>query len=663
MALTPVLAKVSPKARDYGAVLFAVVAAIAALSLLPLLFHPDSLPLESKVAWLTSPMVISFGVLIDPLSIIIVNVVAVISSIIMIYCMGYMKGDPAQTRFWMWMNAFIGSMVLLVLANNLLFLFVGWKLVGVCSYGLIGFYYKDERKYWIGGPTPNKFVTPSSACIKALVVTGVGDMLMLAGILIMYAYSGTLNISELYATCHVWLPQMAERPGLLVLLSLLLVAGPLGKSAQFPFHEWLPEAMAGPGPVSALIHAATMVKSGVYLVARLLPIFYYSYWVADCPEAGTFFHVVAWAGAFTAFLAATQGMVAIELKKILAYSTVSQIGYMMLGLGVAGMSQEILVEGYTAGVAHLVSHAMFKACLFLCAGTVIHAVHSIYITDMGSMKKHLPKTWICMIIASASLVGFPYITPGFYSKEEVLHATLSVSPTLFALGLVTAGLTAFYTVRFMGIVFWGKPTENVKHAEHAGGHMNDGHPSMWVAVGILAVALIFMGALGPLFLTPALHHGFENNLVQGLSLPVIHGVEHHFSPWIFPGLPLAFFAIGVILAYRLYISRTLSAEKWLAKDRGLKDAYLFFWKRWYIDDFYNRVFVDGTLKLSRFVADGLEEKYDTWIHTKFPKAFVTKPYEALKELQLDNRQVLYNVSYILGFFALLLIVFFRLLGD
>jgi NADH-quinone oxidoreductase subunit L len=662
MALTPVLAKMSPKIRDYGAVFFSFVAAFAALNLLPLLFHPGALPIEDAVPWLTFPIEISFGVLIDPLSIIVVNVVAVISSIIMVYCMGYMKGDPAQTRFWMWMNAFIGSMVLLVLSNNLLFLFIGWKLVGVCSYGLIGFYYKDERKYWIGGPSPNKFVTPSAAGVKALVVTGVGDMLMLAGILIMYYYSGTLNILELYQTSVTWVPRIAESPGMIILLSLLLIAGPMGKSAQFPFHEWLPEAMAGPGPVSALIHAATMVKSGVYLVARLLPIFYYGYWVAGAEEAMAFFHVVAWIGAFTAFLAATQGMVAVELKKILAYSTVSQIGYMMLGLGVAGMSSSLLVDGFTAGVFHLVSHAMFKACLFLCAGTVIHAVHSIYITDMGSLKKKLPRTWIFMIIASASLVGFPWFTPGFWSKEAVLHAALEASWPLFAVGLVTAGLTAFYTMRFMGIVFWGKPSENVKHAEHEGGHMNDGSPSMWIASGILAVGLLLMGFFGPFVLEPALHHGFEHNLVEVLELPV-QETEHHVSGLIFPGLPLAFFAIGIILAYMLYVSRRFSPKKWLASDHVLQDLHRFFWQRWHIDNFYNRVFVTGTLKISSFVADVVEQKFDDIVHTKFPAAFVKKPYEVLRDMHTDTRQILYNVSYVLAFFMVLLLVFFKMLGD
>ena len=272
---TALLARGSVRLGGAAAIGFALVSALAALRLLPLLFAPDALPIESRVGWLDEPLRIGFGILIDPLSIVLANVVAVVSFVIMVYCLGYMQDDPSRTRFWIWMNGFIGSMLLLVLSSNLLFLFIGWKLVGVCSYGLIGYYYRDQRAYWIGGPAPAPFVTPSQASLKALLVTGVGDMLMLGGILILYFYSGTLNFLELYETVPTWLAAMAATPGMVILVSALLLAGPLGKSAQFPSHEWLPEAMAGPGPVSALIHAATMVKSGVYLVARFVPIFYY----------------------------------------------------------------------------------------------------------------------------------------------------------------------------------------------------------------------------------------------------------------------------------------------------------------------------------------------------------------------------------------------------
>ncbi|KAF5431993.1 NADH-quinone oxidoreductase subunit L, partial [Candidatus Methanophagaceae archaeon] len=303
--LSPVFARIHPRLRDYGALFFSFLGALCSLMLVPYLFHLDKLPLESAFVWLTVPIELNVGVLVDPLSIVMANVVAVISFVIMIYSLGYMKGDPCLTRWWMWMNLFIGSMLLLVLSNNLLFLFVGWKMVGLCSWGLIGFYYKDERKYWIGGPPPTKYTVPSHCGLKAMVVTSMGDVLMLGGILIMYSYAGTLNILELYETSSVWLPEMAKSSGLILLMIVMLLLGPIGKSAQFPLHEWLPEAMAGPGPVSALIHAATMVKSGVYMVARLLPIFFYGYWVSGCGEAIYFFIIVAWVGVITAFVAAT----------------------------------------------------------------------------------------------------------------------------------------------------------------------------------------------------------------------------------------------------------------------------------------------------------------------------------------------------------------------
>ena len=655
-AVTPLLARVHRTTRDLGAVLFSVVAAGAALSLLPELFHPEALPLEQEITWLARPLRIGVGVLVDPLSIVLANVVAVISAVIMIYCLGYMKGDPAQTRFWMWMNGFIGSMLLLVLSSNLLFLFIGWKLVGVCSYGLIGFYYEDQRKYWIGGPAPSAFVTPSQASLKALVVTGVGDMLMLAGILVTYFYAGTLNILQLYATAPRWLADMAEAPGMIILVSLLLLAGPIGKSAQFPFHEWLPEAMAGPGPVSALIHAATMVKSGVYLVARLVPLFYYGYWVAGIDEAAWFFHVTAWVGAFTAFLAATQGLVALELKKVLAYSTVSQIGYMLLGLGAAGLSPGLLLDGYTSGIFHLVSHALFKACLFLCAGTVIHAVHSIYIHNMGGVRKQLPLTWIFTLLAALSLVGLPPF-PGFWSKDAILLVTADASTPLFALALVTVAVTAFYTVRFFGVVFHGPESTHFAQVGRAGGHVNDGTLSMRIASGLLAGAIVVAGLGGP-FLEELLHHGFdaglgvETALAVGETGPEAHeSAAHRFVPI----LSVLFLLAGAAPAAYLYLARKGSPSAMLDRYTRLRSMYIFLWNRWFIDALYDRVFVAGTLRASNFVADKLEARFDRAVHHRLPWLFTAKAEQLVHRLRVDTEELLYNVSYVLVLFVMLLI--------
>ena len=651
---TPALARIHDKARDFGAVVCAAVSAVAALSLLPELFHPEALPLESKFGWLESPIGIGFGVLIDPLSVVLANVVAVVSFIIMVYCVGYMKGDPARTRFWMLMNGFIGSMLLLVLSNNLLFLFIAWKLVGVCSYGLIGFSYQDERKYWIGGPPPAAFVTPSQAALKALVVTGLGDMLMLGGMLIMYFYAGTLNFLELYQTASTWIPRMAEVPGMLALVSVLLLAGPVGKSAQFPFQEWLPEAMAGPSPVSALIHAATMVKSGVYLVARFVPIFYYGYWVAGVDEASWFFYLTAWIGALTAFLGATQGMVSLELKKVLAYSTVSQIGYMMLALGVAGLAPGLLLDGYTAGLFHLVSHALFKACLFLCAGTIIHAVRSIYLQDMGAVRNYLPLTWVFTLLASLSLVGLPPF-PGFWSKDAVLVATLEASGPLFALALATVGITAFYTVRFMGIVFCGSESEHLLHVKKDGGPVNDGSRSMWLASGVLAVLIVIAGVGGP-FVENVLHGSFEASLAGRVTLQsaVSEGSSSH---GLVLFLSLAVMALGALPAYYLYVARKASPETLIERYTPLKSLYTFFWNRWFIDKLYRRVFVDGTMRLASLVAE-VEDGWDRRVHRQLPSLFTEKAQRAMHRLRTETEELVYDVSYVLVLFILFLAFLF-----
>jgi NADH-quinone oxidoreductase subunit L len=678
--LTPVLAKIHPKLRDYGAITLSFLAALSAVMLIPYLFRLEELPIDSSVAWLTVPIELKFGVLVDPLSILMANVVAIISFFIMVYSYGYMKGSPSLTRWWVFMNFFIGGMLLLVISNNLLFLFFGWKIVGLCSWGLIGFYYLDEKKYWIGGPPPTKYITPSHAGLKAMVVTSAGDLLLLGGILIIYAHAHTLNILTLYETAAIWIPEMAKSPGLLTLTIVLLIAGPVGKSAQFPLHEWLPEAMAGPGPVSALIHAATMVKSGVYLVARLIPIFYFGYWVAGVGEALTFFILVAWIGAITAFVAATQGMTAVELKKALAYSTVSQIGYMMLALGVAGLTASSLTGGFTSGLSHLLSHAMFKAALFLCAGSVIHTAGSIYMTDMGAVKKYMPYTWLFMFIASLSLMGVPPL-PGFWSKDAILASVwASQNYGLFLLALVTVAITAFYTVRFVGLTFYGKKSENLETREKKGAHLGEPHITMVFACGILAVMILLLG-LAFWFggLEPLLEGGFEYSLVEQLHLPVGHQEGHSLVP---PVLSLVFIVLGAVPAYLFYMTDRISPAGVVEKHPSMKMLHTFFWNRWYIDSTYYKVFVDGTNKLLPIVVNRIENPLDNTFHVKIPAFFnfmavrVVKPFEErldkvfhviipsipgrlfnlVKYLQTESGVIGFNLIYVLLFYLVVLIL-------
>jgi NADH-quinone oxidoreductase subunit L len=644
--LTPVFARISPALRDYGPVFFSFLTAASTAMLLPLLFG-DRLPLESSYVWLDTPIQVGFGILLDPLSIIVANVVAIISFFIMVYCLGYMKGDRSVMRFWMLMNMFIGSMLLLVLADNLLFLFVGWKLVGVCSYGLIGYYYRDEKKYWIGGPAPFKFDKPSACGLKALVVTGVGDMLMLGGILIMYHYAKTLDVMELYRTAPEWVPTMAASPGMITLVSVLLIAGPVGKSAQFPLHEWLPEAMAGPGPVSALIHAATMVKSGVFLIARLVPIFYYGYWVAGSAEAMTFFVIVAWVGAITAFLAASQGLVALELKKALAYSTVSQIGYMMLALGVAGFGEGLLVKGYSAGIFHLVSHAMFKACLFLCAGTVIHAAHSIYIHEMGGLRKYMPYTWVFMGLAALSLMGVPPL-PGFWSKDAVLLACLeSQHHALFGVAALAVVFTAFYTTRFMGMIFHGKPSDHLQRQEDKpDSHIGEGYRTQTIACGALAVGIVALGILGP-SAEKKMHALFATNLTTDVALPVVDHVNAY-PGFLVPLLSVVLVLVGAVPAYFFYVSRRWDANALHGRSNLVKLVHIFLWERWFIDKLYNWVFVKGLAKVAELVAGVCEHVLDSLINQRVPRLVTRGGHTLLEYIRCDAKDLTNNIAYILA---------------
>ena len=650
--LSPVLARIHPGLRDYGALFFSFLGALCSLMLVPYLFHLDKLPLESAFVWLTVPIELNVGVLVDPLSIVMANVVAVISFVIMVYSLGYMKGDPCLTRWWMWMNLFIGSMLLLVLSNNLLFLFIGWKLVGLCSWGLIGFYYKDERKYWIGGPPPTKYTVPSHCGLKAMVMTSMGDVLMLGGILIMYSYAGTLNILELYESSAVWLPEMAKSSGLILLMIVMLLMGPIGKSAQFPLHEWLPEAMAGPGPVSALIHAATMVKSGVYMVARLLPIFFYGYWVSGCIEASYFFIIIAWVGAITAFVAATQGMTALELKKALAFSTVSQIGYMMLALGVAGLTISSLEGGFTSGIFHLFNHALFKACLFLCAGSVIHTAHSIYMNDMGAIKKFMPFTWIFMLIAALSLMGVPPF-PGFWSKDAILASCLATNNyPLFALALITVVITAFYTTRFFGMTFHGRASKNMEKLKKKGAHLGEVHITMVVACGALAIVIFIFGLVG-LPLEHFFGHGFEHTLIEKLHLPLEHAA-HAMPHLLVPLLSVVSVVIGIVPAYLLYFSGRLDPKSIVENHAVLKMLHKFFWNRWYIDSFYFMFFVGGITRLYTAVPK-FEDQLDKVFHQMIP-SIPRRLSDLVKYLRTETGVLAFNLLYILLFYIFVLLL-------
>src|ERR687897_288270 len=388
------VARYGQRIRNYFAVGLSLASAISATTLLPLGFSGGEI--HSQVPWI-SILGLEAGVLADPLSILMTNLVAWISFLIFVYSTGYMHGDRDLTRFWFFMLFFIGSMQLIVLSDNLLMVFFGWEGVGFASYALIGFWYADRKKDYVGREGHivkgiAMWASPTHAGIKAFLMTRAGDVMMLSGMFLIFMYAGTFGFKELLAD-QTWAHTKMEQ-NLFVPAAVLLFGGAIGKSAQFPLNEWLLEAMTGPTPVSALIHAATMVKAGVFLVARIGPLFF----ALAAFDAAVFFEVVAWVGAITAFLLATQAIVNPEIKKVLAYSTGSQIGYMMMAIGIAGLSTQF-VDGYTAGFFHLMSHAMFKASLFMGAGALLHTVGSRFMTDMGGLRKHMKKTYIFMLLA------------------------------------------------------------------------------------------------------------------------------------------------------------------------------------------------------------------------------------------------------------------------
>lgn len=613
--IMPGIGKLSQNATKYVAVGFALMSALSAASLIPLALEAGEV--HSQIMWIEA-LGIKAGVLADPLSIIMANVVAWISFLIMIYSTGYMKGDKDITRFWFWMMFFIGSMQLIVLSDNLLQVFFGWEGVGLASYALISFWYRDKKKDHVGveGRTVLgmlDYYSPTHAGMKAFIMTKVGDVMMIAGMLLIFLFAGTFGFKELMGDTD-WATAMAAQ-GLLVPAFVLLFGGAMGKSAQFPLNEWLLEAMTGPTAVSALIHAATMVKAGVFLVARIGPLVFAL--GAAGILADQFFEIVAWTGAITALLLATQGMVNPEIKKVLAYSTGSQIGYMMMALGVAGLSHQY-VDGYTAGFFHLISHAMFKASLFMAAGSLLHIVGSRFMTDMGGLRKQMKKTYAFMWAAGLGLMGAPFITTGFWSKDAIFAAVYESGNEwalpLFIIAVLTAIITAFYTTRMIGLVFFGKKSKHIEKMEEEGHHIHEASVSMWVPYGILAVLTIGIGIIG-LSAEEGLHHTFEYYLKNSFGIYSSHAAdESSILPEFLQGLnPVALgaslvaFATGIGLGYIFYIGRWVDPVKFVNSNIVFYSIHKLFLNRWYLNAIVYWCFVTTPLWLARGVSRYFEK--------------------------------------------------------
>ena len=613
-AIIAAVARAGHRARDYTAVGFALASAISAATLIPLALNGAEV--HSQISWISS-LGLKAGVLADPLAIIVANLVAWISFLIMVYSTGYMHGDKDLTRYWFFMLFFIGSMQLIVLSDNLLMVFFGWEGVGLASYALIGFWYFDRKKDYVGveghiaGGIP-MWTSPSHAGMKAFLMTRAGDVMMLAGMFLIFVHAGTFGFKELIED-PAWATAMSQQ-NLLVPAAILLFGGAVGKSAQFPLNEWLLEAMTGPTAVSALIHAATMVKAGVFLVLRIGPLFF-ALAAAGAFNVQQFFEVVAWVGAITAFLLATQALVNPEIKKVLAYSTGSQIGYMMMALGIAGLSLNF-VDGYTAGFFQMMSHMMFKASLFMGAGALLHSVGSRFMNDMGSLKTHMKKTYVFMLLAGLSLAGAPLVTLGFWSKDAVFAAVFessyAYSLPLFIVAVVVAVMTAFYTFRMIGMAFFGKKSRHIEEMEHKGHHIHDAGARMWVPYGILAIASIAIGVIGFAF-EAQIHHLLGEYLADSFGIPVqeesieasIQIAPEGDRTWF--GLnPIAAiasvgaFAIGGALGYLFYIGRKIDPQV-ISRSVVTRAIWKFLYNRWYLNTALYWGAVIGPLAIYRFI--------------------------------------------------------------
>ena len=502
---------------------------------------------------------ISFSFLIDPLSSLFLLIITGVGFLIHVYSTAYMHKEESHhfARYFSYLNLFVFSMLLLVLGNNFIIMFIGWEGVGLCSYLLIGFWFKN-----------NQF---NYAARKAFVMNRIGDVGFLLAIFWMIAKLGTVNFSEVFSQTSL----LSQTD--ITAITLLLFVGAMGKSAQIPLFTWLPDAMAGPTPVSALIHAATMVTAGVYMIARSHVLYSSSFFTQN---------LVAWVGLATAILAATIAMYQNDIKKVLAYSTVSQLGFMFLALGVGA---------YTTGVFHVMTHAFFKALLFLGAGSVIHAMSGEQdISKMGGLKKILPITSITFLLGVLAIIGFPF-TSGFISKDEILIAVYSKSPIMFYLAAFAAILTAIYMVRLFMLVFMGsfRGTEEQKY------HLHESPKSMTIPLIILGVLSIVAG------------------LVQ---LPHAFGGHEYFNHFLSSSVPSLFIndtnlatkefyllgatIIGLLIVYFI-TKKKFAVNTYSPNFIGIKK---FFSNKWYVDELYDLLIVNPIQWLSKFSNSVIEIK-------------------------------------------------------
>ncbi len=537
-----------------GAVLASFVTAVLAFSELLGMSPESRVMTQTLYNWIaTGNFSVDIGFRLDALSITMVMVVTGVGFLIHVYSIGYMYGERGFARFFAFLNLFTFAMLLLVIGDNFLIMFVGWEGVGLCSYLLIGFYYDRIFDETTG-------LTCAGAGTKAFIVNRIGDFGFLLGIFLIFTTFGSLDFATVFTAAQTGAGVSTE---IFTAIALLLFIGATGKSAQIPLYVWLPDAMAGPTPVSALIHAATMVTAGVYMVARCSVIYLHAPFAME---------VVAVVGLATAVFAATMALTATDIKKVLAYSTISQLGYMFLACGVGA---------FAAGIFHLVTHAFFKALLFLGAGSIMHALSGeTQLSKMGGLKKLTPTTFWTFLVGGLAIAGVPGLS-GFFSKDEILWKTFLNSPVLYVIALAAAGLTAFYIFRMIYLAFYGAPRMNaaVMH------HLHESPRVMTVPLMVLAVLSIVGGYIGipylnqfEAFLEPVFAHGHSMAEAHQESLGLELGLM---------ALSVAVALAGIYFAYQFYLVKAGAADRLATRLRGLYNLLV---HKYYVDEIYEALF-------------------------------------------------------------------------
>jgi len=546
-----------PTSAMIAAFLLAVPIFVEALST----YEPGYVIARETWNWLDFGSVqISFGIMIDNLTAIMLVVVTLVSSLVHLYSIGYMQDDPKYNRYFAYLSLFSFSMLGLILVDNFFGIYVFWELVGLSSYLLIGFWF--EKK------------SAANASKKAFITNRVGDVGMFAGIMIIFSTIGSFTFESVFV--GVANGQLAGT--MLTVTGILIFLGAVGKSAQFPLHVWLPDAMEGPTPVSALIHAATMVAAGVYMVGRVFLLF--------TPDA---LLIIAYIGTITAFMAATIAIVQKDIKRVLAFSTISQLGYMMVGIGTGG---------YTAGLMHLTTHAMFKALLFLGSGSVIHALHTQDMTEMGGLRKKAPITFYTFLIGTLALSGVPPFS-GFWSKDAILASALefgmlhSAHIGIFVIMALSAGITAFYMFRVIYMTFTGEPRDKGKYDR---AHESPLIMTIPLAILALIAANPVWGWFKGLIVKPEL-----SDYGAGVA-QISHLGGHDVAHTAHTGAMITSILVagsGILLAATVYYWKKISAESWAKR---LKPIYNLLWNKYYVDEFYRATFINGTLFKARLLA-------------------------------------------------------------